>query len=259
MYSLSLETITQIIDEVFYSFCFEHDYLDLRVVNGIFNHIILRIIFRNPFKYFKDKRLLVSLYIYYIDDLDNSRFLTTHIVDLQLITQSYLITKKIDLVKFKEFAKNTKNYRHLLKEFDYYEFICSFCKLCITSNGIFPNMNRFDLDPDKLEMSLQYILKNNVLVDGVNLLTLNFYLETKYEENIRLFWIYKSMKPFKNYEKDEMKRLLNVKRVNIKVDFVDCDVMLILNNLDQVEKVFKLFNYFLFVEFTLFTFFIIII
>jgi hypothetical protein len=67
------------------------------------------------------------------------------------------------------------------------------------------------------------------------------------------------MKPFKNYEKDEMKRLLNVKRVNIKVDFVDCDVMLILNNLDQVEKVFKLFNYFLFVEFTLFTFFIIII
>jgi hypothetical protein len=238
MYSLSLETRTQIIDEVFYSSQFEYYYLNLRVINRDFNNIILRIIFSNPFKYFKDKLLLVSLYIYYIDNYDNARFFIAHSVDLQLITKSYLVIKKIDNDEFKMLANNTIDYRHHLKNFDYYEFICSFCKLCIASNGTFPNMNRFDLYPDKLEISLQYILKNNVLVDGVNLLTLNFNLITKFEENGRLYWLYKSMKPFKNFEKDMMKNFLNVKRVKIKVDIVDFDVMEILIKLDYVEKVF---------------------
>jgi hypothetical protein len=235
MYSLSFEIITQIITEVFYSFQFEHDYLDLRVVNKIFNSIILRIIFSNPYKYFKDKRLLVSLYIYYIDDLDNYFFLITHIVDLQLITKSFLSTKKINYDKFKKFAENTIGFKNLLKEFDYYEFICSFCKLCIASNGILPTLNRFDLYPNKLEISLQYILKNIVLVDGLNLLILNFYLETKIEENVRLYWISKSMIPFKSYEKP----ILNVKRVNIKVDFVDYEAMSMLSKLEQIEKVYN--------------------
>jgi hypothetical protein len=234
MNSFSVELITQIIDEVFYSFCD----LNLRVVNKIFNIIILRIMFSNPFKYFKDKKLLVCLYIYYINKSDNLFFLTTYCVDLQLIAKSYLLSKKIDIVLFTVFVNNTIAFRQHLKTFDYYEFICSFCTLCSKSNGIFLNLNRFDLYSDKLEKSLQYILKNNVLVGGVNLLTLNFYLETKFEANTRLFWIYKSIKPF---EKNVMKELLNVKRVNIKVDFVDYDVMLMLNELDQVEKVYNLF------------------
>lgn len=214
----------------------------MRVINKIFNQIILRIMFSSSFKYFKDKRLLVSLYIFYTSDLDNLCFLTTHIVDLQLIAQSYLIIKKIDKNKFKSFANDTKKFRDHLKEFDYYEFICSFCSLCTASNGIFPNMNHFDLHPERLEMSLQYILKNNVLVGGANLSTLNFHLEKKNEVNSRLFWIYKSIKPF---DKDEMKRLINVKRVSIKVDFVDYDVMMMLNELGQVEKVYNLFYYFI--------------
>lgn len=235
MYSLSFEIITQIIDEVFYLLQFEHDYLELRVVNRIFNSIILKIIFSNPFKYFKYKRLLVSLYIYYIDDLDNLFFLNTHIVDLQLITKSFLSTKKINYDKFKKFAENTISFKNLLKEFDYYEFICSFCKLCIASNGILPTLNRFDLYPNKLEISLQYILKNIILVDGLNLLILNFYLETKIKENVRLYWISKSIIPFKSYEKT----ILNVKRVNIKVNFVDYEAMSMLSKLEQIEKVYN--------------------
>ncbi|GET51378.1 hypothetical protein GLOIN_2v1790329 [Rhizophagus irregularis DAOM 181602=DAOM 197198] len=195
MYSLSFEIITQIIDEVFYLLQFEHDYLELRVVNRIFNSIILKIIFSNPFKYFKYKRLLVSLYIYYIDDLDNLFFLNTHIVDLQLITKSFLSTKKINYDKFKKFAENTISFKNLLKEFDYYEFICSF-------------------------------------FDGLNLLILNFYLETKIKENVRLYWISKSIIPFKSYEKT----ILNVKRVNIKVNFVDYEAMSMLSKLEQIEK-----------------------
>jgi hypothetical protein len=33
----------------------------------------------------------------------------------------------------------------------------------------------------------------------------------KYKENRRLYWMYKSINPSENFEKDEMKRLLNVK------------------------------------------------
>lgn len=98
-------------------------------------------------------------------------------------------------------------------------------------------MNRFDLDPGKLKESLQYILKNNVLVDGVILSTLNFYIETKYEEHKRLFWMHKSIKPFRTLDKVEIKTLLNVERVNIKVDYVDYDAMELINKLDQGEKV----------------------
>src|SRR4051812_27729922 len=100
MHQFSFEIITQIIDE-FYSFRSEHELSNLRVLNKTFNNIILRIMFSNPFKYFKDKRLIVSLYIYYINNFDNLRFLTTHVVDLQLIAQSYLIIKKIKKEEFK--------------------------------------------------------------------------------------------------------------------------------------------------------------
>lgn len=235
---LSNELITQIIDDVFNPFCFI--FLNLRIVNRLFNDIILSIIFRSPFKYFKDIKILVCLYIYYINDNDNLLLLTTNCVDLKLIALSYLFIKKVDDDEFKKFANNTIEYSYHLKEFDYYEFICSFCALCTNLNGNFPNLNRFDLYPEKLEKSLQYILKNIVLVDKVTLSTLNIYLETKFENNPCLFWLHKSIKPF---GKDGMKSLLNVKRVCIRVDFVDCDAMLILKKLEQVEKVHYLYIY----------------
>jgi hypothetical protein len=234
---LPCEIFTQIMNDVFYPFCYT--FLDLRVVNKKFNEDFLTIIFRNPFKYFRDKRSLICLYIYYIDNLDNARFFVAHNVDLQLITQTYLVGKKMDIIKFKIFANNTKIFRHRLKEFDYYEFICSFCKICTASNGIYAHLNRFDMDTRKLEESLHYILNNNVLVDGVNLSTLKFHIETKYEEH---------NKPFKTYDKIEIATLLNVKRVNIKVDYADYDVMNLLNKLNQVEEVyiFSLCYYFIY-------------
>jgi hypothetical protein len=253
MNSISVEIKTLIIEEVFYSFCFERDYLNLRVLNKTFNQIILRIIFRNPFIYFKEKKLLICLYIYYIGNLDNTQFFITHKIDLKLVVDAYLIAKKIDKERFYHLAMHTKDYRLLLKEFDYYEFICSFCELCIASNGVFSSINRFDLAPDKLEKSLQYILKNYVLVDEVNLRILNFYLELKYEENARLFALYKSVIPFKE---DEMESLLNVKQVKLKVDFLDYDAIWILNKLDHVEKVYIIYyNYCFLMNFlNLFTF-----
>ena len=60
------------------------------------------------------------------------------------------------------------------------------------------------------------------------------------------------MIPFKYYEKVEMKTLLNVKRVNIKVDFVDYDVMLMLNKLDQIEKVYNYSIIFYYTEINVF-------
>lgn len=182
--------------------------------------------------------MLVCLYIYCIKNEDNAHFLRVYNVDLQLITRAYLITKRIEINKFEKLVTKFKSqYRKLIKVFDYYEFICSFCKLCTISNGVLSDLNRFDLDNNKLEKSLQYVLKNNVLVDEVNLLTLNLYLQTKFEENGRLFWMYKSIKPFENFKKDEMKSLLNIKQVNIRVDIPDDDVSLILKNLNQLEKV----------------------
>lgn len=109
------------------------------------------------------------------------------------------------------------------------------------SNGILSDLNRFDLYFNKMELSLQYILKNNVLVNGVNLSTLNFYLPTKSEKSGRLYWKHKSLKLFENFKKEEIKSLLNVKQVNINVDYPDNDIMLILKNLDQIGKVYNLF------------------
>ena len=105
----------------------------MRVVNKTFNDTILRIIFRDPFKYFKDKRLLICLYIYYIDDLDNARFFVAHSIDLQIIAQTYLVTKKIDIIGLKIFANDAKNYRYQLIIMNLFAHFASYAQLLMAS------------------------------------------------------------------------------------------------------------------------------
>jgi len=244
MTSLNLpdELLSQILDEVFYTYESLYSYyLDLRMVNKLFNHFILIIIFQNPFKFFKDKRLLISLYIFYTKDIDNVRFLNSYTVDLQLIALVYLASKNIIhlIDKFIDFSKNTQHYRPYLKEFDYYDFICTFCKLCSSFNGNYlnlNNLNRFDLS-NTLEISLQYVLNNNVLVEGVNILSLSYELITKFEDNERLMWLTKSV-TFNTITEDKMIcSFKNVKNLKLLVDFMDSNIMSTLKNLDQVENV----------------------
>jgi hypothetical protein len=228
------EIFLQVIEEVFLLHnILTNSFLYLRNLCTKFDDFILLLVYRNPFRFIKDTRLLICLYLYNISEEDNIDFLIENNVDVQILTQVYLIEKKItddkSVNRFKAFSTKMIGNLRYLNEFDHYKFICSFSHLCSSSIG--DTLNRFGLDSRlRMDLTLKFLLQQLLIIHDIELFSLNLVINTSGEKNERLLWLYQSVEDI-NYN------LSKVSKVKLSIDFLDSSVVKIISRLNQLEIV----------------------